>query len=328
MRFFLSLSLIVIFCSSVFSQTINDQIEGKPYLKVFSNFHADLSENNQEYGFELTRAYFGYKAKLGDNFETNVCIDAGTFKNDDGTKLYKIYFKYATLFYRKDKFSAAFGLIGLNHFRVQEKMWGHRYLYKSFLDQYKQSHSADLGLTLQYDINEELSVDATLRNGEGYKNLQTDNTLRLGGGLTYNAKYGLVARLYADYYEKQVQQTMFTGFLGYEKKGMFKVGVEYNYIKNADWISSHIKDGVSVFASYDVTDKVELFGRYDDLNSSCHSDVEDICGLDFNGKYIIGGIQYRAGKNVKIALNHQGKLSEPDGTYRNMVYMNFEYRFN
>ena len=43
-----------------------------------------------------------------------------------------------------------FGLFDMLQFKVQEKFWGYRYLYKSYMDEYRFGSSADLGTGIQY----------------------------------------------------------------------------------------------------------------------------------------------------------------------------------
>lgn len=301
---------------------------GKPYIKVFANFNGDYSSSDPQYAFDLTRAYVGHKADLGTGFESNVCIDFGSYQNGSKKEL-KGYFKYAALFYKKEKFSAVFGLIGLNHFHKQEKMWGHRYVYKSFLDENKWSHSSDFGVSLQYDFTEWLSFDGTLRNGEGYKSLQTDNTLRGGVGTSLELKSGFVGRLYYDLYQKSVAQSTYSGFVGYKFKKLATIGAEYNYMQNANWKEGYNISGMSFFASYNLTDKFEVFGRYDKLASVYIESIDSEWNAAKDGQTFIGGFQYKPSGNVKIALNHQGWLGSARGSdYHPMVFINLEYRFN
>ena len=40
------------------------------------------------------------------------------------------------------------GMIGMNMLNIQENTWGHRFLYKSSMDYYKFSATADLGFAI------------------------------------------------------------------------------------------------------------------------------------------------------------------------------------
>ena len=68
------------------------------------------------------------------------------------------------------------------------KSLGHRYIYKSLQDKHKWASSADAGVSVDYQFNDKLSVDAQVLNGEGYKKEQEANGLFRGSvGLTYDA---------------------------------------------------------------------------------------------------------------------------------------------
>ena len=41
-------------------------------------------------------------------------------------------------------------MISTKLFKVQEELWGHRYLMKTFSDEYKLGHSADLGVNVSF----------------------------------------------------------------------------------------------------------------------------------------------------------------------------------
>ena len=68
-------------------------------------------------------------------------------------------------------------MVGTKNFKFMEKAWGKRYIYKSLQDENKWSNSADLGLTLDYKLSDNLSLDFQVLNGEGYKNLQSADGL-------------------------------------------------------------------------------------------------------------------------------------------------------
>ena len=68
-----------------------------------------------------------------------------------------------------------------------EKAWGKRYIYKSLQDQNKWANSADLGVTLDYSLNKNISFDLQVLNGDGYKKVQGSSGLMRGGvGLIYS----------------------------------------------------------------------------------------------------------------------------------------------
>ena len=98
---------------------------------------------------------------------------------------YTAYIKNAFGEYHRDGLTLDFGLIGTNTFNLQESLWGKRYLLKSFQDLNGYASSADW-VGLQYQVVPELSFDAQIVNGEGYKSLQSDSAVKVSAGLTFN----------------------------------------------------------------------------------------------------------------------------------------------
>ena len=331
-RFFLSLmSILVFFSTELFSQEEENLFKpsGKMYGTVFSNFHYQITDENES-AFAVERAYFGYKYFLSENFTMNLKLDIGSPNQESPYDILKryAYFKNAALIYKKDKFTVSFGLIDLYQFKVQEKFWGHRYIYKSFMDQHKFGASADLGVSTEFQFNEFISADLTIMNGEGYNQLQTDNTYKTGLGVTIIPIEGLTARFYVDYTEQDEIQTTWSGFLGYDLKKIAKIGAEYNYQINNRYNSDHNLHGFSTYASYNVFEKWELFARYDKLWSNTIEEEPYDWNIDKDGSALIAGIEYSPIKNIKIAANYQDWYPYAQNLENeSYFYLNLEYKF-
>ena len=130
--------------SEVNAQTADDFTPyGKPLALVFTNVNSSFNKDMNSQAFEITRAYLGYEYFFSKNISSKVNIDIG----DPGVGKLQMtaFIKNAYVQYKKNNFSARFGMIGVNQFNVQEKHWGYRYIYKSFQDAYNFGPSADLG---------------------------------------------------------------------------------------------------------------------------------------------------------------------------------------
>jgi len=325
------MSILVFFSTELFSQEEENLFKpsGKMYGTVFSNFHYQITDENES-AFAVERAYFGYKYFLSENFTMNLKLDIGSPNQESPYDILKryAYFKNAALIYKKDKFTVSFGLIDLYQFKVQEKFWGHRYIYKSFMDQHKFGASADLGVSTEFQFNEFISADLTIMNGEGYNQLQTDNTYKTGLGVTIIPIEGLTARFYVDYTEQDEIQTTWSGFLGYDLKKIAKIGAEYNYQINNRYNSDHNLHGFSTYASYNVFEKWELFARYDKLWSNTIEEEPYDWNIDKDGSALIAGIEYSPIKNIKIAANYQDWYPYAQNLENeSYFYLNLEYKF-
>jgi len=314
-----------VFCSKTFAQEEETKFEpsGNIYGILFTNFHSDFINGNS--AFEVQRAYLGYKYQYDNNFSANVKIDIASNEND--SKRYA-YFKNAYGSYKLKNLSINFGLIDSYMFKTHEKFFGKRYLYKSFLDKNKFGPSADLGASFLYRLNNKLNLDFSILNGEGYSNLQLDNTFKAAFGLSYNPIKNLYSRIYIDYSEKTYAQTTYSYFLGYKQKSKFSIGAEYNFQANNDFENNYDLFGYSVYGTVNIFEKWELFARFDDLKSNIPSGESDNWNISKDGNTLISGIQFSPIKKVRLALNYQGFYSD-DLNKDNIsaIYFNLEYKF-
>jgi hypothetical protein len=329
---FLTIFTILVFCSKIFAQEEETKFEpsGHTYGKIFSNFHYQITSDDQESAFALERAYLGYEYFLSEYFTVNVKLDIGSPNQESSYDILKryAYFKNAALIYKKEKLSLSFGLIDLCQFKVQEKFWSHRYIYKSFMDEHRFGSSADLGANVTYEFSDFISADLTVMNGEGYNQLQADNTYKSGLGITVLPIKSLTVRFYVDYTEQDKIQTSWSGFIGYKFKKIAKVGVEYNYKKNNKYEKDQNMCGLSSYGSWQVFEKWELFARFDDLKSNIPLGEADNWNLSKDGNTVISGIQFSPIKKIKLALNYQGFVCD-DTNKDNIsaIYFNLEYKF-
>ncbi|MBI9035000.1 MAG: hypothetical protein JEZ03_11075 [Bacteroidales bacterium] len=299
-----------------------EENSGVVSAKIFANYHQQLAEDNS--GFELQRAYFGYNKDLGNGFSGFVKLDVGY--PDDNNQY--AYFKNAGVKYKKDALEVQFGLIDGNTFKIQEGFWGHRYIYKSFMDQHKFGSSADLGTKVAYKFTNWLSADAMVLNGEGYKKPQGDSRYKGTFGVTLNPVDALTVRLYTDYVKSAYSQRTYAAFVGYKYEKLFSVGAEYNMMVNNKYRNDHNLDGISAYALLNATPKLEIFARYDQLASNEFDKNGEMVAWDLakDGSQIIGGVQYKVHRNVKLALDYQSWTPADGGDSKSFVFLHTEIK--
>ena len=218
-----------------------------------------------------------------------------------------------------------FGLIGLQQFKMQEKQWGGRYLYKSFQDQHKFGSSADLAIHAKYAFSKKFSVDATIANGDGYKNLESDSLLKYSLGVTAVLAKGLDFRVYYDFMGSEDVQQSISFYLGYAKDG-FKAGAEYNQQLNNKMTADRDLTGLSFYASYKVN-KTRFFGRYDHLSSNTLANATMPWNECKDGSAFIAGVEFNPVKGIKITPNVQN-WSPKDGSPSTFItYVSCEIAF-
>jgi len=325
MKNVLTTLVLILLISNAYSQENQNEFtpSGKPFIKVFSNYHSSFTDNDVHSAFEIQRAYMGYAFKMSKNISGKVSLDVG----NPGVGKLKMtaYLKNAYFQYKNEGLTTRFGLIGLSQFKLQEKQWGGRYFYKSLQDEHKYGYSADLGLFTSYKFNDIISLDATIANGDGYKSVETDSLLKYSIGVTINPIEGLDIRTYYDYLgDNDAQQTL-SLYLGYSTDKL-KVGAEYNQQFNNKMTADNDMTGLSFYGSYKLN-KVRLFGRFDNLSSAKINSATDPWNYGKDGQGIIGGLEFSPVKGIKIAPNYQAWIPADGKSIINLAYLSCEIKF-
>ncbi len=280
--------------------------QGSPILRIFANVYSGLTDADPSKAFEVRRAYIGYKYKFDPYFSTELKLDIGSA--DDLSEYSRIrryaYFKTAALYWEKDKWTLKAGIIDTEHFGRQEKYWKHRYIYKSIQDEHDFGPRADLGTTVVFRALDQVELDASLMNGEGYRNLQRDNAFKASFGISYYPISRVLLRVYYDFINQSTWQSTLSTFAGYRYERI-TAGAEYNRKGNRDFQQDYNQTAVSAYLSCDLTKKFEIFGRYDWLSSNQPPEYSKPWNLQDDGSAIIAGVQFQPIKHVKIALNYQ-----------------------
>ena len=310
-----------------FSQMTDNEYKGQPHFKVFWNYNYDFSDDvTQTSSFELDRVYLGYKYKFNDNVSAKITYDVG--KNDSGSN-YTAFVKIAQLDYKlSTKVKLSMGMIGGKQFNDQEKVWGYRYLYKTLQDENKFGSSADLGVNAEIKLSDKLTTNIFALNGEGYKNPQdADGNQRIGFNLIYAVSNSVNLKFYYDTQSSANSESLnnIGLFAGY-KAGDYSIGAEYNKMENGTTyktpIDNHNLDGISIYNRYSISDKYEVFARFDQISSNTLDGATNSWNYDDDGSLIIIGTQYKANDGVKFSLNARSF------TYKNLDTNLFEVFFN
>jgi len=319
------------------------QVKNKPWYakgelsgKIFANFHTSASDIGTHNAFEVRRAYFGYKVNIDQHFAAGVKLDIGNptdFKMSTGDLVVGrrfAFFKNAYLQYKYNNFKVKFGIADAFQFKVQEKFWGYRYILPSYQDMYKFGSSADIGMFMSYKFADWVSADYSLNNGEGYGYIQNDDQLKNTLGVTVNPIDFLTLRVYGDIYgHSDTSQISLATFAGV-KFSKFSIGTEYNYQQNHKSIDKQNFYGYSVYGKYNVIKNMNVFARFDHLQSDVVDSSVDTnpWNLSKDGDFIIGGVEYCPIKNVNLALNYRYTMPK-DNTIDDIqsIYVNVQVKF-
>ena len=307
------------------NETENNKPNGKPLALIFTNFNTSFSDGETHPAFEITRAYLGYEYNFSNEMYAKIILDVGDPKA--GGLQMTAFLKNAFVEYSKNNFSISFGMISTTQFKVSEKIWGLRYIEKSFQDAYKFNSSADLGFNIDYTFADFISADFSLINGEGYKLIQSDDYLRPGLGITANPVKSVTARLFVDTMGDTVKQQSLATFLAYTGKKIV-LGAEYNYQTNYGMKDGRDIYGTSFFATFKPNNKIMLFARFDDLRSKVLEGQTEPWQLSNNGQLIISGIEYNVVKGVKVTPNFRHwKPADNSMAGISYAYLNLELKF-
>jgi hypothetical protein len=311
--------LTAAFCLILFAHTLYAQetakedtfkITGKPIIKIFADYEAGLGEYNQLSGFRLTRTYLGYQFKFSPTLDACVIVDAGSLPSA-GTTERKVYLKNAYITWKDKGFTVNAGLVGLRQHSLQESFWNHRYVLQTYQDLNSLGQSADMGVTAEYKFNSYLFADLSISNGEGYKQINSDNKYRYAAGLTFRPNGNFVFRVYSDRYRNlSVNQSTLSFFGGYTSAA-FLVGAEYNYQSNSRFIKENEHSGYSFYTSIPLKKKWNVYGRYDHI----HTD----------GSLIVAGFDYSPVKQLRISPNYRYNNSSKYSNGFHEVFLSTEF---
>jgi len=325
LRIYLIALAFTMLAGTAFAQEADDAFKpnGKAFFKVYTNYHSTWTNGEANRVFEIQRAYFGYQYQLSEYISGKLTLDVGD--PNFGNLQMTAYLKHAYVQYKKNGLTAQIGMIGLQQFKLQEDLWGGRYLYKSYMDEYKFGPSADLGAYVAYDIHKMLSVDLTIANGEGYKRLESDTVLKYSIGTTIRPLEGLDLRASYDYMGKDSAQQTLAFYAGY-RQGNVAVGAEYNHQFNTNRINGHDRSGISLYGSY-LMKKIRLFGRYDLLTSPTLSTDTDPWNYARDGQLVIAGVEFRPVKGFIVTPNYQAWIPADKSGVAHSAYLSIEVKF-
>lgn len=280
---------------------------GKPFATIYSNFHTGITGSaTDEAAFELVRAYLGYEYQLSPEFFAKINVDVGS--PDDLSPISKIrryaYFKNAYLQYSQQNLEIEFGLISLKQFKLQEDVWERRYLMKTIADEHRLGSSADLGINFHYKFNDFLNADFTMMNGEGYSSLQMDDVFKYSLGSTFKFPRNFTSRVVYDIMHNEISETTWLFFTSYDFRSKWNLAAEVVCRQNDGWKANQDILALSFYGKYNLTEKYQLFARYDKVESNILEGETLPWHLAKDGTALVSGIQFRPIKGITMALNY------------------------
>ncbi|MFO7868074.1 MAG: hypothetical protein R6U95_02100 [Bacteroidales bacterium] len=283
---------------------------GNVFAKIYSDYSTDFSDNEiNSVGFNLERAYFGYEYQMSDVLSAKVKIDVG---NPDDvsigeTKKRFAYVRNAYATYALDNSTdISFGLIDIMTANIQEKVWGKRYVYKTFQDKHKFGNKTDLGVILKHTVNNTIDVDFAVTNGEGYARVQEDMDFVYGFGMTIQPHEKFLFRVYGDYSNAQNKPATLNSLVSITPTEKVSLNAEYMYTFNQFGIENHDLGGLSLYTTFEIEKNIRLYTRFDKLWSHVLESDINPWNYEKDGNAAIAGIEYLPADNLRFAINYSG----------------------
>ncbi len=317
----LLLILILGLSFSIKAQKDSVSVITKPTHKVFANIYTagyyNFDTKTPNAGFELSTALLGYKFQYTNDLKFTLIYDVTRTTNGfsvkdtmgnnlpiyyfEGSK-YTAFLKMAEIkwqFY--DKFSLSAGqLLNEQYLTSQDKIWGHRYVLTTMQELFRMAMPADFGMRVEYKNKKTFALSLGANNGDGpFRHQDIHSVIEYTSNLELYLIKDLLIKTFVSltpstYKTDEDLKTVFSGFLAYQK-AKYTLGTEYSYTDKVTFKDIHYS-GVSAFLYYNITDKFELFGRYDYIDNSPIVNYENV---------YIGGFQFKPEKNIYLSINYR-----------------------
>jgi len=286
--------------------------------RIYTDYTYNFSNNFN--GFNVNRVYLGYEGQLTNSIDYVVTSDVEVGGSSSSSRL---FMKYAYGRWKSNCGRFTIGMLPLNAFDVQKKTWGLRYLYKTVMNEYKFSSSADIGVGYEKQVTDEFSISTIISNGTGYKMAENDKYKRLHVRLLFGPdnlgkETGINAGVYGSWEpEKLVDYAnnyTIAGFAGIHQNNLW-VGAEAA-VQQDNTINLQTTL-FSVYGRYEVAQYTQAFLRLDTRSF-------DVTGSDTELAFIAGA-QYAKYKGVNVAPNLvYSKIGSNDTVTGRL---NFEFRW-
>jgi len=322
--------LVVFFLSiqPIYSQTTT--LQGKAIAEIFADFSYKANDTSSFRGFDIKRALFGYEYTPAGNFSARIIVNIGSPEDLTDGSIHRRYahFREAGISYTKDKLNMSFGITTTRLFDFQQKFWGKRYIANLYQSENDYGSISDLGFVADYKFSDVIKADITIMNGEGFSELQLDNSLRTSAGITITPGKKLGFRFYADASRPSgVLQNTLIAFAGF-RNDLITIGGEVSYKSGLDKVEGHDAWGFSSTGAIRVKPQTEIFMRYDHSVSAIPEGESIQWNYLMDGDLIITGVQHTFNQNTRIALNYRRINPYDVSSYKtDAIYLNAHFKF-
>lgn len=259
---------------------------------LFSDYSYVLNSPERDFegqnGFGFRRARLTADFKKSDRFSGRLRFES----SDDSQNVHGKPAPYIKDLYVKWKnvigagHTATLGLSRPPIWGASEDHWGYRAIEKTIQDRAKIANSRDIGIGLDGPISPDgrLTYSAMFANNSAGK-AETDKFKRVYGLVGYAPSAAIQMTVASDYYAFDGGSSLnINAFLGYTLEKA-RIGVEgfYNPISFDGMTDEDIRNGISVYGSYDLSDSRRIIARYDysDRDNRGAESAEDWATIGF-----------------------------------------------
>ncbi|HUW91725.1 MAG TPA: hypothetical protein VMV74_01060 [Bacteroidales bacterium] len=308
-------------------QTEEFKPSGKLFGLLFADFHNTSTGGENVNVFQVTRSYFGYDYGFSKTFSSRIMFDATT-QTVGGKVLMSGYLRNAYLQFDHGKVTIRGGLIGAEQISMAEKFWGYRYISKPVLDNTGMASSTDLGILVKYKPAEILTLDMSVVNGRGYKDIAPDTTLKLLTGFTLTPAKNILFRGYYDMMGRGDSRQWTASFSGAYIDKNFTLGAEYFMQNNHLIAKGENYSGINIFTAVKFAEKYSFFARYYKVGSVIVSGDTEPWNIGKDGSNLIVGFDYSPAKGIRISPNFNGFIPrDKNAVFERTIGLNVEARF-
>ncbi|MCX7907961.1 MAG: hypothetical protein N2560_00365 [Ignavibacteria bacterium] len=300
-------------------------------------------------GFQFRRIYFTYDYQISDKFSSRFRLEADQFSLKNNSKI-SVFVKDAYLQW-KDIFKGTnfiFGIQPTPTFETSESIWENRHIEMTIIDLYGLMGSRDCGISLKGKLDNSGIFNYCLLFGNGSSNRpETEKYKTIYANFLFKPTSQIIA--YLNYHHKFIKpsqnkfnskeilnrdEDLFSLFLSYNQKDIFKVGVEsfFNFVHNGFDDSTNLSYinrnmfGITFFGIYYISKKFNLVFRYDFFDPNTLKDYK----YDTKSFYIMC-LNYKPTEKVSISpslliedfANNPPKKYKPSITSRIVFFFIF-----
>jgi hypothetical protein len=292
--------LLLLFFHVVILNAQHNTLEGKKYSVEFQIF-ANTSFNNEtsqqlKFEYDIKRTLIIYRQHLSKKF--NFCLAGDTYgKNNEKPYNRTPYLKRAYLQYHNQVLSISAGLIVLEQFKYQRKIWQLRYIDKTFQNKFKYGKNRNIGILLKHNLSSRFSYDLAITTGYSTPVKNSSKKYQLMMGQTFNTGF-CSFRLFNSISLKPDYEHILSLFITKEIRKS-KLGIEV--AKKSSNNKEMNKYGFSVFGNHLFYKNIMIFARYDMNKESIKPQT----------KYVIwAGIQYSFKKYISTSIFYKSENLE------------------